>query len=48
VPAGATIHQVTLNGSPAHYTVRDTNSGREVLVSTPCAGRAWRVQVVAS
>ena len=48
VPAGATIHQVTLNGSPARYTVRDTNAGREVLVSTPCRGQAWRVHVVAS
>ena len=43
VPAGATIHQVTLNGSPAHYTIRDTNAGREVLVSTPCRGQTWRV-----
>ncbi len=47
VPAGATIHQVTLNGSPAHYTVRDTNAGREVLVSTPCRGQTWQVHVVA-
>jgi hypothetical protein len=46
-PAGATVHQVTLNGSAAHYTVRDTNAGREVLVSTPCRGQTWRVQVVA-
>jgi hypothetical protein len=47
VPAGATVHQVTLNGSVAHYTVRDTNAGREVLVSTPCRGQAWQVHVVA-
>jgi hypothetical protein len=47
VPAGATVHQVTLNGSAAHYTVRDTNAGREVLVSTPCRGQTWRVHVVA-
>jgi hypothetical protein len=46
-PAGATVHQVTLNGSVAHYTVRDTNAGREVLVSTPCRGQTWRVHVVA-
>ena len=45
--AGATVHQVTLNGSAAHYTVRDTNAGREVLVSTPCRGQTWRVRVVA-
>jgi len=47
LPAGATVHQVTLNGSAAHYTVRDTNAGREVLVSTPCQGQTWRVHVVA-
>ena len=47
VPAGATVHQVTLNGSPAPYTVRDTNAGREVLVSTPCRGQTWQVHVVA-
>ena len=47
LPAGATVHQVTLNGSAAHYTIRDTNAGREVLVSTPCRGQTWRVHVVA-
>jgi len=47
LPAGATVHQVTLNGSVAHYAVRDTNAGREVLVSTPCRGQTWRVHVVA-
>jgi hypothetical protein len=47
VPAGATVHNVTLNGAPAHYTVRDTNAGREVLVSTPCRGQTWKVHVVA-
>jgi hypothetical protein len=31
----------------AHYTVRDTNAGREVMVSTPCRGQTWRVHVVA-
>jgi len=46
LPAGATIHNVTLNGSPAHYTVRDTNAGRQVLVSTPCRGQTWKVHVV--
>ena len=48
VPAGATVHQVTLNGSAAHFTVRDVNAGRQVLVSTPCGGQTWRVHVVAS
>jgi hypothetical protein len=47
LPAGATVHHVTLNGSAAHYTIRDTNAGREVLVSTPCQGQTWRVHVVA-
>ena len=47
VPAGAQVHNVTLNGSPARYAVRDTNAGREVLVSTPCRGQTWRVHVVA-
>jgi len=47
VPAGATVHNVTLNGAPAHYTVRDTNAGREVMVSTPCGGQTWKVHVVA-
>jgi len=47
VPAGAQVHNVTLNGSPARYAVRDTNAGREVLVSTPCRGQTWQVHVVA-
>jgi len=47
LPAGAQIHLVTLNGSPAKYTVRDTNAGRQVLVSTPCGGQAWKVHIVA-
>jgi hypothetical protein len=47
VPAGATVHQVTLNGSAAHYAIRDTNAGREVMVSAPCRGQTWRVHVVA-
>ena len=48
LPQGAQVHLVTLNGSPAHYTVRDTNAGRQVLVSTTCGGRTWRVHIVAS
>ena len=47
VPAGATVHHVTLNGSAAHYTIRDTNAGREVMVSTPCRGQTSLVHVVA-
>jgi len=47
VPAGAQVHNVTLNGSPAQYAVRDTNAGRELLVSTPCRGQTWQVHVVA-
>jgi len=48
LPKGAQIHQVTLNGPPVHYTVRDTNAGRQVLVSTPCGGQTWRVHIVAT
>jgi hypothetical protein len=48
LPVGATIHHVTVNGTPAPYTVRDTNAGRQVLVSIPCSGRTWRVHIVAS
>ncbi|MBV9450368.1 MAG: hypothetical protein JO345_31215 [Streptosporangiaceae bacterium] len=47
LPAGARIRSVMLNGSPVRYTVRDTNAGRQVLVSTSCGGRTWRVQIVA-
>jgi len=47
VPAGAQVHNVRLNGSPAQYAVRDTNAGRVVLVSTPCRGQTWQVHVVA-
>jgi hypothetical protein len=46
LPAGITVHSVTLNGSTAHYTVRDTNAGREVFVSTACGSTA-QVKVVA-
>jgi len=38
---------VTLNGNPVAYTVRDTNAGRQVLVSTPCGGQTWNVHIVA-
>ncbi len=48
LPGGAQIHLVTLNGSPVRYTVRDTNAGRQVLVSTSCSGRIWRVHIVAA
>jgi hypothetical protein len=47
LPRGAQVRLVTLNGSPARYTVRDTNAGRQVLVPTPCGGRTWRVHIVA-
>src|SRR5712691_7287216 len=48
LPRGAQIHLVTLNGSPVRYTVRDTNAGRQVLVSTPCSGQTWKVHIVAT
>jgi hypothetical protein len=32
LPAGADVKSVRLNGHKVHYTVRDTNRGREVLV----------------
>ena len=48
LPAGAKIHLVTLNGSPARYVVRDTNAGRQVLVSAPCRGQTWQVHIVAT
>ncbi len=48
LPTGARVHLVTLNGNPAAYTVRDTNAGRQVLVSTPCGGgQTWNVHIVA-
>jgi hypothetical protein len=47
LPAAAMIHLVTLNGSRVGYTVRDTNAGRQILVSTPCGGQTWRVHIVA-
>jgi hypothetical protein len=48
LPGGARIHLVTLNGPPVKYTVRDTNAGRQVLVSTPCSGQTWQVHIVAN
>src|SRR5487761_128340 len=45
LPSGSAIRQVTLNGSPAPYTVRDTSAGRQVLVSAPC-GRTWQVHIL--
>ena len=48
LPTGAQIRLVTLNGAPAAYTVRDTNAGRQVFVSTPCNGQTQQVHIVAS
>jgi hypothetical protein len=48
LPAGARIRQVTLNGAPARYAVRDTNAGRQVLVPAPCGGRTWQVHITAA
>jgi hypothetical protein len=48
LPQGAQVHSVTLNGSNVAYTVRDTNAGRQVLVSTPCGGQTWTVRISAS
>jgi hypothetical protein len=39
LPAGAHVKSATLNGRKAHYTVRDTNRGREVLVKAGHGGR---------
>ena len=47
LPAGSTVTSVTLNGTPTAYTVRDTNSGRQVYVSTTC-GSTSKVTVTAS
>ena len=47
LPAGSTVQSVTLNGSPvAHPSVRDTNAGRQVFVSTSCGSTA-NVTVIA-
>src|SRR6266516_4495210 len=47
LPAGTTVQSVTLNGTPTIYSVRDTNSGRQVFVSTSCGSTA-QVKVVVS
>ena len=40
LPRGAAVASVELDGQPVtDYTVRDTNRGREVRVTTPAAGR---------
>ncbi len=46
LPAGTTVRSVTLNGAPVKYSVRDGNSGRQVIVATSCGSTA-RVTVVA-
>ncbi|MFL5698617.1 MAG: hypothetical protein ACJ797_16145 [Ktedonobacteraceae bacterium] len=48
LPVGSTVQSVTLNGTPVtNYSTRDTNSGRQVVVSTTCGSTA-QVKVVAS
>lgn len=47
LPAGSTIQSVTLNGASVAYQVRDTNSGRQVFVSTTCGSTA-QVNIVAN
>jgi hypothetical protein len=47
LPAAATVSAVTLNGAPAPFVIRDSNRGRQVLVSTVCSGTS-RVEVVTS
>ena len=46
LPASSTVQSVTLNGTAAAYTIRDTNAGRQVFVSTSC-GTTAQVKVVA-
>jgi hypothetical protein len=46
LPANATVSAVTLNGAPVPYVVRDSNQGRQVVVSTSCGGTS-RVEVAA-
>jgi hypothetical protein len=48
LPAGARVHLVTLNGIPTPYVVRDTNAGRQVLVSTSCSGHTRHIHIVAT
>jgi hypothetical protein len=47
LPSGSTIHSVTLNGVSTTYKVRDSNSGRQVFVTTSCGSTA-RVKVIAN
>jgi glycogen debranching enzyme len=47
LPAGSTVTSVTLNGATAAFTARDTNSGRQVFVSTPC-GSSSQVVITTS
>jgi hypothetical protein len=35
IPPGSQVAAVTLDGEPADYRIRDTNRGREVLVTVP-------------
>ncbi|HZD72987.1 MAG TPA: glycogen debranching protein [Actinomycetota bacterium] len=44
VPSGAAIRSVTLNGRQAHFTVRQTNRGQEVLVAAR-TGTSQRLEV---
>jgi len=46
LPAGTAVASVTLDGRPAHWTVRDTNRGREVLVDAGTAARGTARLVV--
>lgn len=48
LPSGAQIRLVTLDGTPAAYTVRDTNAGRQVFVSASCSGQTQKVHIVTS
>ncbi len=45
LPTGSTVSRVTLNGVPTHYTLRNTNAGLEVFVTTSCNSNS-QVQVV--
>jgi hypothetical protein len=45
LPAGSKINSVTFNGASVAYTVRDTNSGRQVFISTSCGSTA-KVKVI--
>jgi hypothetical protein len=47
LPAGSTVKSVLLNGTSVAYSVRDTNAGRQIIVSTSC-GSTSQVKVVAS